>query len=68
MKFTKLQSLIDEALLQSKKSPMAFKHGALILRNGRVIASGFNDHHEHAELKAVGNVYRSLCDSRGKDR
>jgi pyrimidine deaminase RibD-like protein len=65
---TKLQSLLHEALLHSKKSPMAFKHGALIIRQGRVIGSGFNDHHGHAELNAIGNVYRSLCDSRGKDR
>lgn len=44
-------------------------HGAVIIRNGRVIAEGINNEHGHAEVNAVRNVYRLLRGStKGKER
>ena len=72
---SKLQSLAQEALLLSKKSPMAFQHGAVIVHKGKIVATGFNtptgvnstNKANHAELCAVENLRRLLCCPQGKD-
>ncbi len=61
----KLNCLISEALLLTNKSSMSFKHGALILRKGRVVAQGFNTEKEHAEMNAIKNLQRVLCGQKG---
>lgn len=36
------------------------KHGALLIRNGKIISCGFNDKKRHAEENAILNGYRVL--------
>ena len=36
------------------------KHGALLIKGGKVIASGWNDEHNHAEKNAIISGYRLL--------
>ena len=36
------------------------KHGALLIRNGKIISCGFNDQKHHAEENAILNGYRVL--------
>ena len=50
------------ALEESKKSGFNFKHGCVIIRNGNIVASGFNDHRGHAEYNALFKLY-VLCGS-----
>ena len=61
---TDLENLKLRAVELSKKSCNNFQHGCLIIRNGKVIASAFNDHNGHAEHNALRNVYRVLCGPR----
>ena len=74
---SKLQFLAQEALLLSKKSPMTFQHGAVIVHKGKIVSSGFNtptaidspNRANHAELSAVENLRRTYyCPQGGKDR
>jgi len=62
-----LEYLKSYALEESKKSGYNFKHGCVVVRNGKIIASGFNDHKGHAEHNALKSVYRVLCGS-GKEQ
>lgn len=60
MNATRLQSLKLHALELCKQSCCNFQHGCLIVRQGRIVASGFNDYKGHAELNAVKNLQRLL--------
>lgn len=65
----KLHQLVTECLNLSQKSYMHFKHGAIIVRNGRPVAYGFNSDKHHAEHSAILNLSRLLCEKGGrKDR
>ena len=45
----------------AKESPHTYhQHGALIVKNGRVISTGFNDAKYHAEHNALRHVYHLL--------
>jgi deoxycytidylate deaminase len=52
--------LTTEAVRIAEKSCCHFKHGALIFRKGKIVASACNDEHSHAEVKAVLNLSRIL--------
>lgn len=44
----------DQAIEASLKSMNKYhKHGALLIRNGRIIASGCNKYSSHAEVSAI---------------
>lgn len=66
MNSLKLNNLILDALSLTSKSCMNFKHAALIIRNGKVIASGFNSDLIHAELSAITSLQRVLQGHKGK--
>lgn len=36
------------------------KHGALLIRNGKVISSGVNNEENHAEKSAIMKIYRNV--------
>lgn len=61
-------SFVDLAVEESRKSHAIHQHGAVIIRNGRVVSTGFNNEKGHAEVNAIRNVYRLLRGSEGKDR
>ena len=63
-----LENLKLHALEESKKSAFNFKHGCVIIRNGKIVATGFNDHRGHAENNALNQVYRLLCRSREEQK
>ena len=51
----------DAAVEVASESSYKFhKHGALLIRNGRIISCGFNDQKHHAEENAILNGYRVL--------
>ena len=55
----------DDAVDVASKSYHKYhKHGALLVRNGQIISSGFNDENRHAEHNAILAGYRLLCGSR----
>jgi len=58
-----LEYLKSCALEESKKSGYNFKHGCVIVRNGRIVAKAFNDHKGHAEHNAILALQRVLCGS-----
>lgn len=68
MNQTKLHTLISLALPLTNNSCMYFKHSALIVRNGNVVATGFNTERHHAEMTAVRKLQRVLCGKRGQQR
>lgn len=51
---------LDIALETASKSNRYYQHGALLIKNGRIISEGFNDFNLHAEVSALLNVYRIL--------
>jgi len=51
---------IDIAVETASKSSCYFKHGAVLIKNGQIIATGSNDSRLHAEVKAIQNMYRVL--------
>ena len=55
-----LENLKLHALEESKKSGFNFKHGCVIIRNGKIVATGHNDHKGHAEHNALNQVYYVL--------
>lgn len=62
--------LTSEAVKISEKSCCHFKHGALIVRKGRIISSACNDENNHAEVNAILKIERLLQVQRNnrKDR
>ena len=53
----------------SRKSSCKYHHhGAVIVRQGRVIATGFNDEKGHAEVNAVRNMWRVLWGSTCREK
>lgn len=44
------QCAIDMSLQSSHR---VYKHGALLVRKNRIISSGYNDEHYHAEAMAI---------------
>lgn len=65
----KVENFKLEAVKVAEKSSCAFQHGCLIIRNGKIVATGYNDEYNHAERNAVENLQRLLCCStEGKDR
>ena len=58
---TKMNGFKDVAVEAASKScNKYYKHGALLVRNGKVIASGWNDEYRHAEHNAILAGYRLL--------
>ena len=43
------------------------QHGALLIRNGRIISSGVNDEFNHAEVNAIKKVYCLLPGLQGRE-
>jgi len=66
MKPEKLQEFLSEALLESQKSELNFKHGCVILYKGRIVARGSNDHYGHAEAHALNDLEKVYCGLRGQ--
>ena len=63
MNTSRLHTLVSQALPLAQKSYIHYKHAALIIRHGRIVARGFNTEKEHAEVCAIRNLRRSLlCD------
>jgi len=56
MNTNRLHELVNECLKLTQKSYMHFKHGAIIIRNGRVISYGFNNEKDHAEVDALSKL------------
>ena len=60
----KFEQLIEEAINEAKKSTFLHKHGAVIIRDGQVIARGRNEETKifchswssHAEISALLNL------------
>ena len=55
------QEYIDVCSRLAEKSPLTHKHGCIIVRNGKIIAKGFNSQHNidnsiHAEIAALKNT------------
>lgn len=63
---SKLQYLVSQALPLLNRSYMHFKHAALIVRKGRIIACGFNDERYHAEVAALRSCERLLQGKQGR--
>ena len=53
-----LKKLAQEASLQSTSK--YHRHGAVVIRNGRAIATGYNNFKLHAEVNAVLTLRRVL--------
>ena len=66
---TKHEQYVEAAKEQARKSPMAQKHGAVIVKNNKIIATGYNRYIEqekacrrismHAEKDALTNCNQS---------
>jgi deoxycytidylate deaminase len=52
--------LTSEAVKISQQSCCHFKHGALVIKKGRIISSGYNDENNHAEVNALLKIQRLL--------
>lgn len=50
---------ISEAINKAKESKMKCKHGAVIVKGGKIIRAGHNDR-LHAECEVVGSISRKL--------
>lgn len=60
----KMSAFKDAAIETASRSCNRYhKHGALLIRNGKIVSSGCNDEYNHAEHNAVQNGYRLLCGS-----
>jgi pyrimidine deaminase RibD-like protein len=44
---------VNRALKEAKKSQQRFKHAALLVKGGAVIAFAFNTENTHAEVRAI---------------
>ena len=56
-----LSNLCESAVETSNKSYANYhKHGAVLIRGGKIIASGVNDHRCHAEVNAIRELQRVL--------
>ena len=60
MNTSKFNHLILEALLLTSMSSMHFKHGALVIRKGKIVSRGFNTNKDHAEINAIKKLQRVL--------
>ena len=47
-----LDNFIDEAIKESKKSNMNFKHGAIIIYRNKIISRGYNRYFKYNRLKS----------------
>ncbi|MBA3285040.1 MAG: hypothetical protein H0U27_08280 [Nitrosopumilus sp.] len=64
-----LEELKIPALLEARKSYCNFQHASLIVYQGRIVASGHNDHKAHSEQNAIFALQRLLCNKqKGKER
>lgn len=62
-----LLSLRQVAIEVSRKSNAKyFRHGAILIRKGRVVSSGYNDETTHAEVNAIKNLERLLPGQTGR--
>ncbi len=68
MNSTQLHTFVSQALPLTQKSCMAFRHAALIIRNGKIVATGYNTEKRHAEINAILNLQRLLCGESRKER
>ena len=63
----KISNLRQIAIEVSRTSYAKYhRHGALVIRNGRVISSGVNDEFNHAEVNAVLKVSCLLPELQGR--
>tara|TARA_R110001599_G_scaffold217355_1_gene415566 strand:+ start:2632 stop:2844 length:213 start_codon:yes stop_codon:yes gene_type:complete len=61
-----LENLKLQALAESHKSYSAFQHGCVIVRNGKIVATGFNDENSHAECRALNSLKKGYRLLRGQ--
>ena len=48
---------IDIAVKIASLSECYYKHGAVLIKNGNIICTGYNDFRKHAEIKAINKIY-----------
>ncbi len=64
----------NEAIKMAKRSYMTQRHGAVIVRNGEIIAKGYNHHVTHlnhlfslhAEMDAIADLKKKYPESKSK--
>ena len=66
------RNIVDLAIMEAERSGQNFKHGAVIVRSGKVLSSGHNKvstkcpshmYSIHAEMAAIKHSSINVCDS-----
>ena len=59
LKSTAKKYYFTQAINEAKKSKMQCQHGAILVENGNIIATAFNDNEKHAERAVIAKAARS---------